>query len=192
MPDNFLILFDEKTGERLSTIPYDMDITPERAQELINEGYEIVSVDDWNKLIGNYDGQEYIKDVVHGGYIVKPPVIPTLEEAKASKLTELKGIRDAKELEPVQYIDHYYDFDTKSFDRINAAIIALDQTHGAISWTCADNKVVEVTADTLRGVIAAAAIRSNALHVTYRNLKASVQAATTVEEVESINWPEEN
>ena len=190
MPDNFLILFDEKTGERLSTIPYDMDITPERAQELIGEGYEIVSVDDWNKLIGNYDGQEYIKDVVHGGYIVKPDVVPTLEEAKASKLAELKGIRDSKEVEPVEFYGHRYDFDTKSFDRINAAIIALDQTHGAIGWTTADNSVVEVNADTLRGVIAAAAVRSNALHVTYRTLKQQVSEATTNEEVEAISWPE--
>lgn len=190
MPDNFLILFDEKTGERLSTIPYDMDITPERAQELIGEGYEIVSVDDWNKLIGNYDGQEYIKDVVNGGYIVKPPVVPTLEEAKASKLAELKGIRDSKEVEPVEFYGHRYDFDTKSFDRINAAIIALDQTHGTIGWTTADNSVVEVTADTLRGVIAAAAARSDALHVTYRTLKQQVSEATTNEEVEAISWPE--
>lgn len=190
MPDNFLILFDEKTGERLSTIPYDMDITPERAQELIGEGYEIVSVDDWNKLIGNYDGQEYIKDVVNGGYIVKPPVVPTLDEAKATKLAELKGIRDDKELEPVQYVDHYYDFDTKSFDRINAAIIALDQTHGTIGWTTADNSVVEVNADTLRGVIASAAVRSNELHIKYRELKQRVSEATTNDEVEAISWPE--
>lgn len=190
MPDNFLILFDEKTGERLSTIPYDIDITPERAQELIVEGYEIVSVDDWNKLIGNYDGQEYIKDVVHGGYIVKPGVVPTLEEAKASKLAELKGIRDSKEVEPVEFYGHRYDFDTKSFDRINAAIIALDQTHGTIGWTTADNSVVDVNADTLRGVIAAAAIRSDSLHIIYRNLKETVLAATTNEEVSAVSWPE--
>ena len=72
-----------------------------------------------------------------------------------------------------------------------AAIIALDQTHGSIGWTCADNSVVVVTADDLRGVIAAAAVRSNALHVIYRELKEAVQAATTNEEVESINWPED-
>ncbi|MBR2182959.1 MAG: DUF4376 domain-containing protein [Acidaminococcaceae bacterium] len=190
MPDNFLILFDGKTGERLSTIPYDVDITPERAQELIGEGYEIVSVDDWNKLIGNYDGQEYIKDVVHGGYIVKPPVVPTLAEAKANKLAELKGIRDSKEVEPVAFYGHAYDFDVKSFDRINAAIIALDQTKGTIGWTTADNSVVEVTADTLRGVIAAAAVRSNDLHIIYRTLKEQVNEAATNAEVEGISWPE--
>lgn len=116
---------------------------------------------------------------------------PSLEEVKTAKIAELKGIRDEKELEPVQYIDHLYDFDTKSFDRINAAIIALDQTHGTIGWTCADNQVVEVNADALRGVIASAAVRSNALHIIYRELKEAVNAATTVSEVESIVWPSE-
>ena len=126
-----------------------------------------------------------------GEYYEVVEIVVTLNEAKERKITELKMIRDAKELEPVQYIDHLYDFDTKSFDRINAAIIALDQTHGTIGWTTADNSVVEVNADALRGVIASAAIRSNALHVIYRELKAAVNAATTVSEVESISWPED-
>lgn len=122
----------------------------------------------------------------------KPETEPqTIDKIKAVKISELKEVRDTKELEPVQYIDHLYDFDTKSFDRINAAIIALDQTQGTIGWTTADNQVVEVNADALRGVIASAAIRSNALHVIYRELKEAVNAATTVEEVNSISWPPE-
>ena len=131
------------------------------------------------------------KIYVDGHFIDPPPYVPPLEDVKAAKIAELKGIRDEKELEPVQYIDHLYDFDVKSFDRINAAIIALDQTHGTIGWTTADNSVVEVNADSLRGVIASAALRSNTLHIIYRELKEAVNAATTAEEVESINWPEE-
>ena len=131
------------------------------------------------------------KIYVDGHFIDPPPYVPPLEDVKAAKIAELKGIRDEKELEPVQYIDHLYDFDVKSFDRINAAIIALDQTHGTIGWTTADNQVVEVNADALRGVIASAALRSNALHIIYRELKEAVNAATTAEEVESIHWPEE-
>lgn len=130
------------------------------------------------------------KIYVDGHFIDPPPYVPPLEDVKAAKLTELKGIRDAKELEPVQYGDNLFDFDTKSFDRINAAIIALDQTHESIGWTCADNSVVVVTADDLRGVIAAAAVRSNDLHVIYRGLKERVNEATTNAEVEAISWPE--
>ena len=131
------------------------------------------------------------KIYVDGQFIDPPPYVPPLEDVKAAKIAELKGIRDEKEVEPVQYIDHYYDFDVKSFDRINAAIIALDQTHGTIGWTTADNSVVEVNADSLRGVIASAALRSNTLHIIYLELKDAVNAATTAEEVESINWPED-
>ena len=130
------------------------------------------------------------KIYVDGQFIDPPPYVPPLEDVKAAKLAELKGIRDSKEVEPVEFYGHAYDFDVKSFDRINAAIIALDQTQGTIGWTTADNSVVEVTADTLRGVIAAAAVRSNELHVTYRGLKEQVNEATTNAEVEAIGWPE--
>ena len=124
-------------------------------------------------------------------YIKKLRITPAWDVRLEFIEDPAEAVRDAKELEPVQYIDHLYDFDVKSFDRINAAIIALDQTQGTIGWTTADNSVVEVNADALRGVIASAAIRSNALHVIYRELKEAVNASTTVSEVESIIWPEE-
>lgn len=70
-------------------------------------------------------------------------------------------------------------------DRISAAIIALDvQGEGAkISWTTADNEDAEVTAQDLRMIIAAVAVRSNALHTAYRVAKAQVEAAVTADEV---------
>lgn len=141
--------------------------------------------------VPDFDAFAAGKLYVDGKYVDPAPYVPPLEDVKAAKLTELKGIRDAKELEPVQYGDNLFDFDTKSFDRINAAIIALDQTHESIGWTCADNSVVVVTADDLRGVIAAAAVRSNDLHVIYRGLKERVNEATTNAEVEAISWPED-
>ena len=54
-----------------------------------------------------------------------------------------------------------------------------------------DNGSTPVTANDLRGVIAAAAVRSDALHTTYRALKAQVQAAETVDDVNNIMWPAE-
>jgi len=141
-------------------------------------------------------GEDYFNEFasgkiyVNGEFIPEPPYVPPLEDVQSAKLSELKGIRDAKEVEPVLCSGNRFDFDTKSFDRINAAIIALD-AGGSIGWTTADNTVVSVTANDLRGVIAAAAIRSNLLHVTYRDLKADVMAATTIEEVEEIHWPTE-
>ena len=120
-----------------------------------------------------------------------PP--PSLEEAKTAKINELKAVRDAKELEPVLYSEHKFDFDSKSYERITAAIYALDGAgpSATINWTLADNGSAPVTANDLRGVIAAAAARSDALHTTYRALKAQVQAAETVADVKNIVWPAE-
>ena len=113
-----------------------------------------------------------------------------LENVKQHKIMELKRQRDAAEVEPVEYGGHLYDYDSKARERINAAIIALDQ-QGAdadIAWTTADDNDVTVTAADLRAVIAAVAVRSNALHVKYRTLKQQVQECKTMEELEAIKW----
>ena len=117
----------------------------------------------------------------------------TLEETKEMQIYHLKAVRDNKEMEPVVYKGNRFDFDQKSYERITAAIYALD-IQGAtstINWTLADNGSAPVTANDLRGVIAAAAVRSDALHTAYRALKAQVQAAETVDEVNNIMWPED-
>lgn len=113
---------------------------------------------------------------------------PTLDELKAQKLTELKTIRDTEEVKPINYQGYSFDYDSKARDRINAAIIALDVSKGQIAWTTADNTEVMVNADDLHGVIAAVAMRSNELHVKYRQLKEQVEACTTKEQLEKIEW----
>lgn len=118
---------------------------------------------------------------------------PSLDEVKAAKTAELKSVRDKKELEPVEFDGSSFDFDSKSYERITAAIYALDMqgTDATIAWTLADNGSTLVTAANLRGVIAAAAVRSNMLHTKYRERKAAVLAAKTAEEVEKITWAED-
>lgn len=111
-----------------------------------------------------------------------------IENIRARKIMELKRQRDAAEVEPVEYGGYLYDYDSQARDRIAAAIIALDvQGDGAkISWTTADNEDAVVTAQDLRMIIAAVAVRSNALHTAYRAAKAKVEAASTAEEVEAV------
>ncbi len=111
-----------------------------------------------------------------------------LEVIKQRKIDELKYQRDTAEVEPIEYNGNSFDYDEKARDRINAAIIALSlQGEGAsIDWTTADNADVKVTANDLRMVIAAVAVRSNALHTAYRKAKEKVEAATTKEEVENV------
>lgn len=111
-----------------------------------------------------------------------------LEVIKQRKITELKYQRDTAEVTPIAYNGHSFDYDDKARDRINAAIIALEpQGEGAsIDWTTADNQDVKVTVYDLRAIVAAVAVRSNALHVKYRKAKAQVEVATTAADVEDV------
>lgn len=108
--------------------------------------------------------------------------------AKQRKTAEFKARRDSQEVEPIEFGGNLYDYDSKARERINAAIIALDQ-QGAdadIAWTTADDNDVTVTAADLRAVISAVAVRSNALHVKYRKAKAQIEAAGSAEEVNAV------
>lgn len=113
-----------------------------------------------------------------------------IETLRERKILMLKRQRDTAEVEPIEYNGHSYDYDDKARDRINAAIIALEPqgADAAIAWTTADDNDVTVTAADLRAVIAAVAMRSNALHVKYRTLKQQVQECKTMEELEAIKW----
>ena len=111
-----------------------------------------------------------------------------IENVKQRKILMLKRQRDKAEVEPIEYNGHSFDYDDKARDRINAAIIALSlQGDGAsIDWTTADNQDVKVTANDLRMVIAAVAVRSNALHTAYRAAKEKVEAAQNKADIENI------
>lgn len=114
--------------------------------------------------------------------------LPTLEEIKVAKIAELKAQRDTAEVEPIIYQGYSFDYDDKARDRINAAIIALELqgANASIAWTTADNQDVSVTAADLRAIVAAVAVRSNALHIAYRKAKAQVEAAGSADEVRAV------
>lgn len=111
-----------------------------------------------------------------------------LEVIKQRKIAELKYQRDKAEVEPIEYNGHSFDYDDKARDRINAAIIALSLQgeDASIDWTTADNQDVKMTANDLRMVIAAVAVRSNTLHMAYRKAREQVEATNTAEEVEAV------
>lgn len=183
--NQYLIL--PENGQRKDT-KLAVEYSEEQITEYLKQGYVIVNHDDFNKLIGNGDGDYLIAD----DGVVYPKPTPTdaelLAVAKPAKIAELKAERDSKEVEPITYNDNRYDYDDKARERINAAIIALDVqgADASIDWTTADNADVKVTANDLRMVIAAVAQRSNALHVAYRAAKNKVEAATTIAEVDAV------
>ena len=183
--NQYLIL--PENGNRKDTklaVEYD----EEQIKEYLSQGYVIVGNDDFNKLIGNADGDYLIAD----DGTVYPKPAPTdaelLATAKPAKIAELKAERDSKEVEPIEYQGYSFDYDSKARERINAAIVALEVAGASttLTWTTADNQDVKVTANDLRMVIASVANRSNALHIAYREAKAKVEQATTVAEVEAV------
>ena len=141
------------------------------------EGYKIK----WN-------GEEWEYEEIP---VPPEPEPPTLDEVKAQKISELKGIRDAKEVEPIQTDKGIFDYDDKSRDRLYIARQALtDNGGGSITWTTADNKRVSMGIADFAAINGQAAVRSNALHIKYNELKESVKEAKTVEEVNAIQWTE--
>lgn len=183
--NQYLIL--PENGKRKDTklaVEYD----EEQIANYLKQGYVIVNHDDFNKLIGNADGEYLIAD----DGVVYPKPAPTdaelLEATKTAKITALKAQRDVAEVEPITYQGYSFDYDSKARERINAAIVALEVAGASttLTWTTADNQDVKVTANDLRMVIASVANRSNALHIAYREAKAKVEQATTVAEVEAV------
>ena len=72
---------------------------------------------------------------------------------------------------------------------ISLARQALTDTGGGeIVWTTADNQRVSIGIADFSAINGQAAMRSNALHVKYNELKESVKEAKTIEEVNAIQW----
>lgn len=158
-------------------------------------------VDEWQSQIAGYTCYKGIANAVWDEPEVKEgytPYLrngkweliadPTLDEVKAAKVAELKEQRDAQEVEPITYNGYPFDFDIKARERINAAIIALENAGEGTSliWTTADDRDTEVTASDLRGIIAQVALRSDKLHSAYREAKIKVESAPTKNEVEAV------
>lgn len=93
----YLIKFDEN-GRRGETYVAD-EKTQEEKQQLLDSGYEIISEADYQLLIGNVDGKEYVRTYDEAGnakYIEYVPPAPALDELKAAKLAEVNTWTAAK------------------------------------------------------------------------------------------------
>ena len=158
-----------------------------RDKAYLEQGYHEVTSDDLKK----YETLQFLYDFQTGKPIQCVIIPPALEVIKQRKNAELKVQRDEAEVEPITYQGYSFDYDSKARERINAAIIALEvlEVAGAsptLTWTTADNQDAKVTASDLRNIIAQVALRSDKLHTAYRKAKERVVAATTKEELNTI------
>lgn len=125
-----------------------------------------------------------------GEYYEVVEIVVSLEDVRANKINELKGIRDVKEVEPLQTSKGLFDYDDKSRDRLAIARQALMDNEGmeSILWTTADNQRVPLTVADFAEINSMAAYRSNSLHIKYNELKVEVNEAQTKEEIEAVVW----
>ena len=114
--------------------------------------------------------------------------IEPLGEAKARYIAAAKAYRDAQEVEPITFNGNTYDYDAKARERLLIARTAIEDAGGTgtIDWTLADQSRVTIGLTDFIGINAAAATRSNTLHINYTATKAAILAAETVEELENI------
>lgn len=196
-------LFRASTGEFLSTgIVRVVEELP-----LVNSGTLIIlqkaSYDSYllNNTVYEYTEDQKLKKIAKPGFfytwsnqsmewIDNRPLEFVVDE----KWSNLKMQRDEKLYEPLLTDYGVFDADARSQKNITDAI-ALMQTAEAqqpgqtIMFTLADNSVTTLTTQQMVNVGLALGQRTQQIYNTSRQLRAQLDAAQTVQEVEAITWP---
>ncbi len=130
-----------------------------------------------------------------------PPAGQTPEATAAAKRKAINAERDRREAGGFDYLGKRFDSDgEKSVPRIlgavvNAAAAIMTGNTFSVTWTCADNSTIELSAQQLLGLAASLATHSDGLHHTARTLKQAVddalEAGATAAEIEALPvWAE--
>lgn len=127
-------------------------------------------------------------------YATKTWIDPrTIADLRAEAWARIKSARDAAERGGMTFDGSTFDTDVLSQQRIAGAVqmaqLALAAgTPWSIEWTLLDNTVRSLDANQMIGVGVALATHINAQHVKARGLRALIDAATTLEQLEAIQW----
>ena len=140
----------------------------------------------------------------NGVFLTKPPApspdyewndeqfvwLLNLSTAKTSAKARITQARDADELNGLEAYGKTFDSDVDSQRRIlvaaNTAQVVGESF--SIDWTCADNSVLTLGYEQMIGLPAIMAQVGDQLHQKARTLKAQIDAATTLAEIESVVW----
>jgi len=122
------------------------------------------------------------------------PAAPEVDMAalRQAKWEAIKALRSAAEESSVFVNGNWFDADALSLQRI-AGTIQYAQIVGGASgwstvWTTADNKPVTVDINVLTAVGVAIGRQVMAVHAYGRTLREAIDATTTAEELEAIEW----
>ncbi|STY71321.1 Uncharacterised protein [Megamonas hypermegale] len=188
---HYNVKIDENNIETITNIVDNFDY-----QKCLDEGYEWVSNDDYQKLIGNYDGQEYIK--TKNGFIPKPPYEPTLEELKKNKIKQA-GELFAQKRDAIRWIKvddvNIYGFDCSSEDITNFTAAYIGLTNNLTKnntifykvWLTKDTKgIVSLNIDQMTTVYNTVRNSQFENYTWYEDIKNKINNCNTKEELQSI------
>lgn len=117
----------------------------------------------------------------------------TIEIAKARKWMSIKAVRDRLEFSTFTWNGLVFNTDPTSQARIAGAVInamaakSLNQSY-SVEWTLSDNTSYVLDIDNVIALGQALAAHVQALHAKSREIRAEIDNATTIEEVEAIQW----
>lgn len=145
---NYLIKFDEN-GRRTDTYVKE-EKTTEQINELLSKGFLEISETEYQLLLGNVDGKEYIRNP-DGTFAQYVPPEPTEEEKAVAALEQAKAERaEAVSKITVEVDGMTFDGDEEAQTRIGrtvAAAVALgvDLDTYTQTWVLADNTIAQPT-----------------------------------------------
>lgn len=121
--------------------------------------------------------------------------VPTLASHQAAAWARIKAARADAETAPITVGLYTFDADDSSQQRIAGAVqmasLAVAAGQGAdfsISWTLADNTTATLSATEIIAVGLSLGQQISAAHARSRVLRAQIDAATSAEELNLINW----
>lgn len=174
---NYLIKFNDD-GRRGETYVKE-EKTEEQIQELIFQGFLEISETEYQLLLGNTDGQEYIRNA-DGTFSPYVPPEPTPEEKAAAELEQAKAERaDAVSKITVTVDGMVFDGDETAQTRMGRTIAAaiaqgVDLETTKRTWVLADNTVAEVTVKQLAEALQLAGDAQTALWTVPYEAKAAL------------------
>ena len=144
----------------------------------------------WVKNIENIHGVT-LTEITEDEYNVL--INPTLDDVKEQKINDLKATRNQKTDAIVVTLDSgtVLNGDEASQDRMSRAIAVLPDDITAVDWIDYNNATVQLTKPDLQEALQKAGQAQTNIFTTYNDLRSQVNAATTVDDVDAITWPED-
>lgn len=195
---NYLIQFDEN-GRRGKTYVLE-EQTEEAVQAMLDDSFELVPEEDYQLLIGNVDGKEYIRqfDLEGNPYYAEYETEATLDSLKAIKYAEVKEDY-LKALYAVAWVDqggNLYGYDTDPGSQLDFSMShARAKLNGTTRYNVYTDKsnldtkeFLEHTPEMFDKVLVEVGDLQEEIFKKYYAVKELVKAAKTPEELAGISF----